>query len=109
MRGLRHAIVLAERNDEVRLRLGQHLPVVGEDRRFADLGSAPGRDGRVGVVEADELHVRHRGENAQVGGVPQGVPVTDLDGRDAHHQVNPYRFRISSRYCSSGIARPPAT
>ena len=77
VRGLRHAIVLAERDHEVGLRLRQHLPIVGEDRRLADLGGAPGRDGGVGVVEADELDVRHRGEDAQVGGVPERVPVTD--------------------------------
>src|SRR6266542_3865379 len=84
MGGFRHAIVLAERDDEVGLCLRQHLPIVGVDRWPTDLCRAPSRDGGVRVMEADELDVRHRGEDAQVGGVPQRVPVADLDGGDAH-------------------------
>jgi hypothetical protein len=87
--GLRHAIVLAERDDEVGLCLRQHLPIVGEDRRLAHLRGAPGHDGGVGVVEADDLDVRHRGEDAQVGGIPKRVPVTDLDGGDPHQITDP--------------------
>ena len=40
-------------------------------------------------METHQLNVGHGAEDAQVGGVPQRVPVADLDGRDAHQRSVP--------------------
>jgi hypothetical protein len=82
-RDLGHATVSAERDDEVRSRLQQHPPVVGERRWTAERRRPLGGDRGVRVVNADQLHVGHGREVAQVGGVIQRVPVTHPDGHDA--------------------------
>ena len=103
VRGLRHAAVRSERDDEVRPRLDQHLAIVREGRRVAHLGRAPGDDGGVGIVQADEPDVGQGGQAVQVRRVPERVPVADLDRGDAdragarHCQSKPNRCFICAR------------
>jgi hypothetical protein len=79
---LRHAAVLAEGNNEVGPRAVEHHAVIGEDRHPAERGRPLAGDGGVGVLQPHQLDVRHLGQQPQIGGVVQRVPVADADGRD---------------------------
>ena len=85
---LRHLPVAPQAQHEVGLRLRQHLGVVGEGRRTAHRLRPLLRERGVAVLHADQGHVGHRGEMAEIGGVVHGVPVPDLDGGDANgHEI----------------------
>ena len=84
VRHLRHRVVTAQRDDEIRADSLQHVPVIREGRRFTERGGALRRDRRIGVVQADDPHVLERGEMPEVRRVVERVPVTDADGRDAY-------------------------
>src|SRR5215510_6908595 len=84
VRGGRHPAVSPQGDHEVRLGAGEHLAVVREGRRSAELTRPLRGHRRVGIVQSHELHVGQTGEDAEVGGVVERVPVADLDGGDAH-------------------------
>jgi hypothetical protein len=80
----RHLLVPPQRHDEVGADRRQHLAVIGEGRRVADLGRALRRQAGVGILDGDQIHVRHGDEVAQIGGVEDRMPMADLDGGDAN-------------------------
>src|SRR5215468_9722923 len=84
MGDLCHLSVPTERNDEVGMGCRQHCFVVGKGRRITDLGGSPRDETRVRILDGDQLHVRHRDEVAQVGGVVESMPVAYLDRGDAN-------------------------
>src|SRR5262249_62038712 len=63
----------------------------------------------MGVLDGDQLHVRHGDEVEEVGGVVERVPVAYLDRGDADRQSR--RAAVSCRtlacYPSDGPAAPP--
>jgi hypothetical protein len=66
-----------------RLRRQPHLSVVGEGWRAPDFRRSSRDETGVGVLDGDQLHVRHSDEVAEVGGVIKGMPVAYLDCGDA--------------------------
>ncbi len=59
-------------------------PIVGEHRRVAEGRGPLRRDLGAGILKADQLHVGHVGEVAQVSRVVERVPVTHFDRRNPH-------------------------
>src|SRR5215813_6807294 len=84
VRGGRHPAVSSQSHHEVRLGAGEHLAVVREGRRSAELARPLRYHRGVGIVQSHQLHVGQAGEDAQVGGIVERVPVAHLDGGDAH-------------------------
>ena len=91
-----HLPVPPERHDEVGTLLREHLLVIGEGRRVADFGRASRDNAGVGVLDGDELHVRHGDEVAQIGGVVERMPMADLDGGDANGHGCPLYVVVAS-------------
>ena len=122
VRGPGHAAVLAERHDEVGLRLRQHLAVVGEDRRVADRRRPPRGDLRAGVVQADQLDVRacrrgcagRRRRRASASGSPRwrrrasSPPTRVRPGRCRPRRPRPAPRGPPARRCSGRPAPAPA-
>ena len=103
VRRVRHGAVPAEGHDEVRPGLGEHLPVVGEDRRAAERRRPLRRDLGARILHADELHVGHGRQVPQIRRVVQRVPVTHLDGGDPH-AIRDWRPRAGG----PGASGPPS-
>ena len=80
----RHLAMPAQRQHEVGPHRREHLAVVGEGRRAAHLGGAPRDDRGIGILDRDQLHVRHGDEVAQIGGVVERVPMAHFHGGDAN-------------------------
>ena len=111
VRDLRHAAMSPEGDDEVRPEAGQHLAVVGEHRRVAERRRPLRRDLGARILKSDQFHVGHLDQMAQIRGIVQRVPVTDLDGRDAdsHDRASP-SSQASARQCRSlGDRQPTST
>ncbi len=79
-----HRAVTAERNDEIRPGFREHVPVIGERGRRTELRGALRNHRRIGILHADELHVRHFRQCLQVRGVEQRVPMADFDGGNTY-------------------------
>ena len=88
MSDLGHLVVASQGDHEVGLFLVQHGAIVGVGSyATAKLGDAVGSDGRVLIMQGDDLDVVHGQELGQVGIVPKGVPVGHADRSDTHsHQ-----------------------
>src|SRR5262249_2464694 len=84
VRGGCHAAVSSQSHHEIRLGAGEHLAVVREGRQSAELARPLRYHRGVGIVQSHQLHVGQAGEDAQVGGIVERVPVAHLDGGDAH-------------------------
>src|SRR5690242_11382636 len=85
----------SEREDEIGAGHRQHLPVVCVGRHVADLGRTLGGETGIGVLDGDQLHVRHGDEMTEVSGVENRMPVADLDRGNANGHGYP-RGRASS-------------
>src|SRR5262249_8951999 len=100
---LGHLAVPSKRHDEVWTGRRQHLSIVREGRRAPQLGRASRDNTAVGVLDGDELHVRHGDEMTQVGGVVECMPMADLDRGDANRHdvlfVDAYSLRWCAPYC----------
>src|SRR6476620_11351849 len=86
-----HLPVPPKCHDEVGARRLQHLLIVCECRRVLHLGRSFDDETGIGVLDADQLHVWHGDEVAQVGGVVECMPMTYLDGSDANSHGRPLR------------------
>ena len=96
MRGSGHVAVTPEHDDEIRPRAREHVPVVAEDGRIAQLGRPLSGERSVGIVNGDELRFGHTHERLEIRRVEQGMPVADADGCDsdgARHGFSRARFR----------------
>ena len=91
-----HLPVPPEREDEVRARCGQHLAMIREGRGTAHLGRAPRDQIGVGVLNSNQVHVRHGDEVAQVGRIVERMPVAYLNGGDANGHSRPVVWRVRS-------------
>src|SRR5262249_1811382 len=85
VRRRRHAVRRSQRDHEVRSSLREHLEMISEDRRVAELPRSVRHDCRTWIMESDELDVGETEGVSQVRGVPQRVPVAHADGRDPQH------------------------
>jgi hypothetical protein len=72
----------------------QHLAVVREDQWIFHLGRSFGGDIGVGILDGNQLHVRHGDEVAKVSGVINRMPVAHLDSGNANGHSYPRRSRI---------------
>ena len=84
-----HLAVSPKRQDEIGAGRREHVAVIREGLWVAHLGCASRDDGRVGVLDGDELHVRHGDEVAEVGGVVKRMPVADFDGGNPNRHWRP--------------------
>src|SRR5262249_59560058 len=83
--GRRDAVRGAQRDHEVRSSLREHLEMISEDRRVAELPRSVRHDCRIWIMESDELDVGENEGVSKVRGAPQRVPVAHADGRDPQH------------------------
>ena len=74
-----HVAVTSQRDDEIRPGLREHVPMIGEGRRPAQLRGALRGHRRIRVLDAHEPHLRHARECLEIRGVEQGVPMPDPD------------------------------
>src|SRR5262249_18591298 len=73
-----HLPVPPECHDEVGASRRQHLFVVREGRRAPDLSRSFCDETAVGVLDCDQLHVWHRNQVTEVGGVVERMPLTSI-------------------------------
>jgi hypothetical protein len=64
--------------------LAARAQIIREGRRAPNLRRSSRDETGVGVLDGDQLHIRHGDEVAEVGGVIERVPVIYLDRGDAN-------------------------
>src|SRR5262249_26094426 len=78
-----HLTVPPKRHDEVWAGRRQHFSVVREGWRAPNVSRSSRDETGVGVLDGDQLHVRHGDEMAPVGGVVERMPMAYLNRGDA--------------------------
>ena len=90
-----HLPMSPECQNEIGTGRRQHLSVVREDRRIPHLGCSFRGDTGIGILDGDQLHVRHGDKVAEVGGVINCMPMAYLDSGNANGHGCPRRKSAS--------------
>ena len=79
-----HLPVTPECDDEVGAGGRQHPSAIREGRRIAHLARSFRDEPGLGVLNGNQLHIRHRDQMPKVGGVVERMPMAYLDGGDSN-------------------------
>jgi hypothetical protein len=83
--------------DEVRVCLAQHLGIVSKDGWITYCGCTMGHDLWLGIVQANQMNIKHAGKAAQIGGIVERMPVAHANGGYTNAQAAPVSRRTLDR------------